>query len=54
VFVFGQTYGRQLIVRPGTTGVNVGFLVTDTNGNFYGVYSSRQIPIGQWTHLAGA
>jgi hypothetical protein len=37
-FVFGQAYGRQLIVRPGTTGVGVGFLVTSTNGTFYGVY----------------
>jgi hypothetical protein len=52
-FVFGQAYGRQLIVRPGTTGVGVGFLVTSTNGTFYGVYSSHDIPTGQWTHVAG-
>jgi hypothetical protein len=46
-YVFGQAYGRQLIIRPGTTGVGVGFLVTSTNGTFYGVYSSRDIPTGQ-------
>jgi hypothetical protein len=52
-FVFGQGYGRQLVVRPGSGGVTVAFFVTDLNGSFYGVTSTRAIPIGQWTHLAG-
>jgi hypothetical protein len=52
-FVFGQAYGRQLVVSPGSGGLNVSFFVTDTNGSFYGVYSSRVIALNQWTHLAG-
>ena len=52
-FVFGQAYGRQLVVRPGAVGATVAFFVTDMNGSFYGVTSTNVIPIGQWTHLAG-
>jgi len=52
-FVFGQVYGRQLVVQSGVGGLIVSFFVTDTNGAFSGVSSSGVVPIGQWTHLAG-
>ena len=51
--VFGQAYGRHLVVSPGSGGLNVSFFVTDTNGTFYGVTSGRVIPLNQFTHLAG-
>jgi hypothetical protein len=52
-FIFGQAYGRQLIVRQGEPGVNVAFVITDPDGNFYEVDSSGEILTGEWTHLAG-
>ena len=52
--VFAQAYGRQLVVSPGSGGLNVSFFVTSTNGTFYGVTSGRVIPLNQWSHLAGA
>jgi hypothetical protein len=52
-FIFGQGYGRQLIVRHGQVGLKVAMLITDLNGVFYEASPSGEIPIGQWTHLAG-
>ena len=52
-YIFGQAYGRSLVVQPGSGGLHVAFMVTDTNGVFYTVAPIGVIPIGQWTHLAG-
>ena len=52
-FIFGQSYGRQLIVQQGQAGVKVAMVITDLNGVFYEASPSGEIPIGQWTHLAG-
>jgi hypothetical protein len=52
-FIFGQAYARQLVVQPGTGGINVAFYVTDSNNTFYGITTPRVIPAAQWTHLAG-
>jgi len=52
-FVFGQGYGRQLVVQAGETGLWVALYVTDLYGNFTGLGSSTEIPIEAWTHLAG-
>ncbi len=51
-FIFGQGFGRQLVVNGGSWGVYVAFYVTDQWGDFYGVSTDGQIPIGDWTHLA--
>jgi hypothetical protein len=52
-FIFGQSYGRQLIVRAGEVGLKVAMVITDEDGVFYEAGPSGEIPIGQWTHLAG-
>ena len=52
-FLFGQSYGRQLIVQPLGAGLRVGIYITTSGGSFYGLWDNAdQIPIGQWTHLA--
>jgi hypothetical protein len=52
-FIFGQSYGRQLVVQAGTTGARVAMYVTDLNGTFYGASPLGEIPINAWTHVAG-
>src|ERR1035441_7122298 len=52
-FVYGQSYGRQLVVEPGEVGVWVALFITDVDGNFYGVRSTDELPIAGWAHLAG-
>lgn len=52
-FIFGQSYGRQLIVRSGTRGLSVAFVISTDPWTFYEVDSSAEIPLGQWTHLVG-
>jgi len=53
-FIFGQAYGRQLIVCDGEFGLEVAMMITDEDGIFDGVgWAGGEIPIGQWTHLAG-
>jgi hypothetical protein len=51
--IFGQGYGRQLVARKGTSGVIIGFYFANSSSTFFGVVSTNQIPIGQFTHLAG-
>ena len=52
--VFGESYGCvQLVVRTGTTGVNVAFQFGTSRSRFYTVVSTIEIPIGQFTHVAG-
>ena len=52
-FVFGQSFGRQLAVRGGVVGLEVLFAVSTDRLNFYDMYGSGEIPIGEWTHLVG-
>jgi hypothetical protein len=51
--IFGQSYGRHLIARRGTSGVIIGFYFATSTVNFFGAVSTTEIPIGQFTHLAG-
>jgi hypothetical protein len=52
--IFGQPYGQaQLVVRTGTTGVLVAFQFGINQVTFYKVQSTNEIPIGQFTHIAG-
>ena len=52
--LFGQAFGRaQLVLRPGTTGVKVAWEFADTRFSVVSVESNREIPINQFTHLAG-
>ena len=52
-FVFGQSYGRQLVVRSGNRGLGVAWQISNDPWTFYQVDSSGEIPIGEWTHLVG-
>ncbi len=52
-FIFGQAYGRQLVARPGVEGVRVALVLLDASGTPYEPESTCEIPIGQFTHLAG-
>lgn len=52
-FIFGQSYGRQLVVRGGVTGLAVAFAVSTDTTHFHEVNGTGEIPIGQWTHLVG-
>jgi len=52
--IYGESYGfSQIIALPGTTGINVQFQFGDGAGGWYGVASTNEIPIGQFTHIAG-
>ena len=52
--IFGESYGCvQLVVRPGTNGVKVAFLFGTSPSTFYTVTSINEIPIGQFSHVAG-
>jgi hypothetical protein len=51
--IFGQSYGRQLIVRPGDTGLAVAFAFSTDPCTFYEVDAPDEIPIGVFTHLVG-
>lgn len=54
--IFGQAFGRaQLSLVPGTgnTGVKVEWQFADTRFSVVGVESASEIPINQFTHLAG-
>jgi hypothetical protein len=52
-FIFGQSWGRQLVVRNGVMGLRVAFLICTAPWTFYEVGCSGDIPIGEWTHLIG-
>ena len=54
-FIFGQSYGRQLVVQSGDDGSCwVAFYITDQDGNFIGLGSNSEIPVGDWTHIAAS
>jgi hypothetical protein len=50
--IFGEGGSVQMVVQPGTTGVKPMFQF-GTGSSFYLVLSSIQIPIGQYSHVAG-
>ena len=52
--MFGQNYGAcQLVARTGTSGVRIALQFGTSSITFYGVNSTGEIPIGQFTHLVG-
>lgn len=52
--IFGQSFGHcQLAVRTGTLGLRIAWQFGTSHYTFYGVVSTSEIPIGQFTHLAG-
>ncbi len=51
-FIFGQAYGRQLVLNPGDDGITVAFYIIDQYGGWAGLGGGGQIPIADWTHLA--
>jgi hypothetical protein len=52
--IFGQNGGvSQLVLRPGSTGVRVVWQFARGDGSFPEVDSTTEIPIGQFSHLAG-
>ena len=57
-FLFGQGYGRQLVVRNGLEGgLTVAFVIASSPWSFYevdSVYPATEIPIDDWTHLVGS
>jgi hypothetical protein len=51
--IIGQAYGWELVVRPGTSGLEVVFLFKTSTVNFYSVVSTSELPIGQFSHVVG-
>ena len=53
-WIFGQNYGRQLTVRPGSPSATIAFDISDQNGNWVELTKANMIPIGSWTHVVGS
>jgi hypothetical protein len=53
-WIFGQGYGRQLTVRPGSPAATVAFDISDQNGNWVELTKANVIPIGGWTHVVSS
>jgi hypothetical protein len=52
--IFGQIFGRcQLVVRTGSLGVRLAFAFGTSQNSFYEATGTSEIPIGQFSHLAG-
>jgi hypothetical protein len=52
--IFGQTFGHcQLVVRTGSPGVRLAFAFGTSQNSFYEATGTSEIPIGQFSHLAG-
>jgi hypothetical protein len=52
--IFGQSYGRcQMVARPGTNGLRIAWQFGTSPFNFPEVQSPTEIPIGEFSHLAG-
>jgi hypothetical protein len=52
--IFGQAFGSpQLAVRPGSTGLHVRWQFFVNPFSFPAAESVRQIPVNEWSHLAG-
>jgi hypothetical protein len=53
--IFGQAIGKpQLVVRPGTNGLKVAFMFSESMASFPVVVSTNEIPLHQFSHLAGS
>ena len=50
--IFGQSYSRALVARPGSQGLSVAFLLATDPWHWHELDCSYQLPIGQWSHLA--
>jgi len=52
--IFGQAFGKpQLVVRPGTNGLKVVFMFSETIFSFPTAVSTNEIPINEFSHVAG-
>ena len=52
--IFGQSYGcLELVARTGSSGVVIAFGFGTSHYSFFWVVSTNEIPIGQFSHLAG-
>ena len=52
--IFGQSYGHcQLVARTGSSGVRVVFQFGTNRYTFFEAAATSEIPIGQFSHLAG-
>jgi hypothetical protein len=52
--IFGQNFGLcQLVARTGSTGVRLAFSFGTSHTSFYEATGTSEIPIGQFSHLAG-
>jgi len=52
--IFGQAIGTvQMVARPGATGVRIVFMFGTDKYTFHEVAGETEIPIGQFSHLAG-
>lgn len=52
--IFGQGFGKpQLVVRPGTNGLQAVFMFAENLTSFPAAVSTNEIPINQFSHLAG-
>jgi hypothetical protein len=52
--IFGQSFGHcQLVARTGSSGVRLAFSFGTSHTSFYEATGTSEIPIGQFSHLAG-
>jgi hypothetical protein len=52
--IFGQSFGHcQLVARTGSSGVRLAFAFGTSHTSFYEATGTSEIPIGQFSHLAG-
>jgi ribonucleotide monophosphatase NagD (HAD superfamily) len=52
--IFGQSFGHcQLVARTGSSGVRLAFSFGTSHTSFYEAAATSEIPIGQFSHLAG-
>lgn len=52
-WIFGQNFGHQLLLRPGSSGIRIRYEFGTSHSTFYFVESTSEIPIGQFSHLVG-
>jgi hypothetical protein len=53
VWIVGQGFGRQLILRPGTSGAAVVCLAVSTSLYYWQVLEGPEIPLNAWSHVVG-
>jgi Concanavalin A-like lectin/glucanases superfamily len=52
-WIFGQNFSKQLVAVPGSDGNHVRIHWQINAGGFQSVSSNAQLPVGEWTHVAG-